>query len=260
MGVGQADVARGRAMAGRLTMAVLGRAWQMLLRGLEELRLAPHPLLAAEMLLVRLAYVADLPPPAELARAAAGGAAPAGGEREPALSRARDATPALAEPAPSRTPDATPALAEPAPVEAAPIAPAAPADFSEAVELFRRHGEPMLHGWLYGGAHLVQFEPGRIELRLAPGAPPDLAKRAADLLGRWTARPWSIGVVSEPERGAPSLAEQAAADKRARIDILAADPRVRPVLESFPGARIVDVRPAADGAGATFHETTVERP
>jgi DNA polymerase-3 subunit gamma/tau len=243
MGVGQADVARGRAMAQQLGMAVLGRAWQMLLRGLDELRLAPNPLLAAEMLLVRLAYVADLPPPAELARALAGGSAAPGGERAP--------EPTQASP-PAR------ALAEPAPAEAGPLAPAAPADFPEAVELFRRQGEPLLHGWLYGGAHLVQFEPGRIELRLAPGAPPDLARRAADLLGRWTARPWSIGVVDAG--GAPTLAEQAAADKRARLDMLAADPRVRPILESFPGARIVDVRRAADGAGAPFHETMVERP
>jgi DNA polymerase-3 subunit gamma/tau len=232
-------------MAERLTMAVLGRTWQMLLRGLDELRLAPNPLLAAEMLLVRLAYVADLPPPAELARALGGGSAPAGGAREPDL---------------SPTPEATPALAETASTEGGPPAPATPADFSEAVELFRRRGEPMLHGWLYGGAHLVQFEPGRIELRLAPGAPPDLPKRAAELLGRWTAQPWSVGVVSDPERGAPTLAEQAAASKRARIDTLAADPRVRPILESFPGARIVDVRPTANGEAATFNETTVERP
>jgi hypothetical protein len=57
-----------------------------------------------------------------------------------------------------------------------------------------------------------------MELRLAPGAPPDLPKRAAELLGRWTGRPWSIGVVGEPERGAPTLAEAAAATERQRQD------------------------------------------
>ena len=95
---------------------------------------------------------------------------------------------------------------------------AGPQSFEEVVELFHRHGEPLLHGWLYGGAHLVHFEPGRIDLRLVPGAPPDLAKRTAELLGRWTARPWSIGVIGEPERGAPTLAEAAAATKRQRQD------------------------------------------
>src|SRR5690606_39432501 len=73
-GVAQQDVVRGRELAAALSMPVLARAWQMLLRGLEDVRLAPSPLLAAEMVLVRLAYAADLPPPAELVRRAGDGA------------------------------------------------------------------------------------------------------------------------------------------------------------------------------------------
>ena len=49
-------------------MPVLARAWQMLLKGLDDVRLAPSPVLAAEMVLVRLAYAAELPPPSDLVR------------------------------------------------------------------------------------------------------------------------------------------------------------------------------------------------
>ena len=129
-------------------MPVLARAWQMLLKGLDDVRLAPSPLLAAEMVLVRLAYAADLPPPSELVRRLADGAPPK-----------RPGAPA-APPLVGRTPGS---------IAAVPEAPAAPASFAEAVALFERFGEPMLHGWLYQAAQLVHFEPGRIELRLGAG-------------------------------------------------------------------------------------------
>jgi DNA polymerase-3 subunit gamma/tau len=223
-GVAQQDVARGRALAQSLSMPVLARAWQMLLKGLDDARLAPSPLLAVEMVLVRLAYAADLPPPSELVRRLAEGPADAGAER----------------PAPAPLPDGAPASAT-----AAPQAPVAPASFAEAVALFERFGEPMLHGWLYQAAQLVHFEPGRIELRLAPGTPSDLAGRVAAALGRWTGQRWLVSLAGDDQPAAPTLAEQAAATRRQHLEALAEDPRIKPVLEHFPGAAIVDVRPAA---------------
>jgi DNA polymerase-3 subunit gamma/tau len=200
-------------------------------------RQAPSPLLAAEMVLVRLAYVAELPPPAELARLLAGAAD-------------RPLTPAA--PAPVPPPTAGPLALAPAP-EAAPeavedtIELATPRSFAEAVELFQRFGEPMLYGWLYQAARLVRFEPGRIELQLGADTPTGLPGRIAAALGRWTGRPWLVSIgQDEGDHAAPTLAEQAAAEKRARIDALSEDPRVKPLLESFPGARIVDVRSAPD--------------
>ena len=222
-GVAQQDVARGRALAESLSMPVLARAWQMLLRGLDDVRLAPSPLLAVEMVLVRLAYAADLPPPSELARQLTEGPGAAGAER----------------PAPAPRPDGAPALAT------APQAPVAPASFAEAVALFERFGEPMLHGWLYQAAQLVHFEPGRIELRLPTGSPPDLAGRVAAALGRWTGQRWLVSLAGVDQPAAPALAEQAAAARRQHLEALAEDPRIKPVLEQFPGAAIVDVRPAA---------------
>jgi DNA polymerase-3 subunit gamma/tau len=233
-GVAATDAQRGRALTSRLSVPVLARNWQMLLKGLDDVRQAPSPLLAAEMVLVRLAYVAELPPPAELARRLAGGREPPPTAARAARSVGAGATAlAVAEP-------------EPAPFETPAPELVQPTSFAEAADLFRRFGEPMLHGWLYQAAHLVHFEPGRIELRLGAGTPAGLSGRIAAALGRWTGRPWLVSVAADGAAAAPTLAEQATAAKRARIDALARDPRVRPILESFPGARIVDVRSAAD--------------
>src|SRR6266851_1955818 len=67
--VAEGDRERARPLAEKLALPALARVWQMLLKGLEEVQTAPSPIQAAEMVLVRLAYVADLPAPAELVRA-----------------------------------------------------------------------------------------------------------------------------------------------------------------------------------------------
>ena len=223
-GVAQQDVLRGQELASALSMPVLARAWQMLLKGIEDVRLAPSPLLATEMVLVRLAYAADLPPPSELLRRASD---EAGAGAPDLVSASRPESPATT----------THATAHEARVS--------PGSFPEAVALFERFREPMLHQWLYQTAQLVHFEPGRIELRLAGRTPPDLPGRVAAALQGWTGRTWLVSVADDEQAAAPTLAEQAAAARRARIDAAAEDPRIKPVLQQFPGAAIVDVRPAA---------------
>jgi DNA polymerase-3 subunit gamma/tau len=189
----------------------------MLLKGLDDVRQAPSPVLAAEMVLVRLAYAAELPPPSDLVRQLAAGDGGAGHEAPARMDgAARGAEAAMA-----------------------------PASFAEAVALFERFGAPMLHGWLYQAAQLVHYEPGRIELRLSAGTPPDLPGRVAAALGGWTGRPWLVSLAGDHQAAAPTLAEQAAVARRARLEALAEDPRIKPVLQHFPGAAIVDVRPAA---------------
>jgi DNA polymerase-3 subunit gamma/tau len=234
-GVAEAAAARGRAMAGQLSTPVLARTWQMLLKGLDDLRIAPSPLLAVEMLIVRLGCAADLPPPSEIARLlgerGSSGDASGGGTETGRVER----------PIPAAAPAPAAGLGS-EPAEAAEITD--PQSFAEAVELFRRRGEPILHGWLHEAARLVHFERGRIELSLPVGASSDLTGRVAEMLGRWTRRPWSV-VAARSGEPAPTLAEQATAQKHARIDALAEDSRLKPVLESFPGARIVDVRSSA---------------
>ncbi|MEM9763309.1 MAG: DNA polymerase III subunit gamma/tau, partial [Pseudomonadota bacterium] len=81
---------------------------------------------------------------------------------------------------------------------------------------------------------------------LAPGAPPDLPGRLSEVLGQVTGRRWSVVVSTDP--GAPSLRE---ARETARAEAAAAaaeHPLVLAALETFPGARIVGVRPLSADA------------
>jgi DNA polymerase-3 subunit gamma/tau len=239
--VAGADATRAKEIAARLSIPVLARTWQMLLKGLDELQMAPSPLLAAEMLLVRLAYVTDLPPPSALAALLEPGGAAAGA---PAAAASRP-VPAEVAPAdlvaPLEEAIVAPGLAEPPAAEAP--TPPQPATFAEAVELFRRHDRPRLHSWLHDHVRVVRFEPGQIEIERAGQTPPAWHGEAAQSLSQWTAMPWRLRAVDEP--GGPTLAELAAAAQQAQIEALSGDPRIKPILERFPGARIVDVRSAA---------------
>ncbi|HTZ37585.1 MAG TPA: DNA polymerase III subunit gamma/tau [Stellaceae bacterium] len=259
------DRERAAPLAARLAMPVLARAWQMLLKGVEELQAAPSPKQAAEMVLVRLAYVADLPVPAELVRsidlgslsATPAGAAspPAPGPATPARPASRPATapgePVFVEPFAAAPPlplaqpraegSAAPAIA-PAPLaapEASPLDPM-PQSFGETVALFEAHGEVITRAHLRAQVHLVAFEPGRIEFRPAEGAPRDLASRLSQRLQEWTGARWVVAV-SQAE-GAATLEQQEAAARSAREGEAARHPLVRAVLDAFPGATIAAVR------------------
>ncbi len=227
-------VARAKAMAAGASHPVLQRLWQMLLKGLEEVRLAPDAWAAAEMLLVRLTCVADLPPPAELARLLREGGGTAAGSLA-----GRERPPAGTGSAPRAE----------APREAPEIA-----DFPTLVEVLKRHGEPLLGAALFESAHLISFETGRIVLRLKPGVSRELPNQLAQALRRLTGRRWVVALGHE--RGAPSLAEQRAEEHRRRIEAVREDPLVRAALETFPGARIVDVRRAEDPPASTDQRRT----
>jgi DNA polymerase III subunit gamma/tau len=248
---------RGLALSQPLGVPVLSRAWQMLLKGVGEAQSAPSPIEAAEMVLVRLAYVADLPSPAELVRSLDGGRPPA-----PAAQPARAAPAASPGPA-ARSGAAEPAraIAAPEPASAAPEpALPAPQSFLEVVELFDKHREAVLRSHLYANVHLVHFEPGRIELRPGEAAPRDLSNRLGQLLTQWTGERWVVSVSAE--RGQPTLREEADARAREMKSEAAQHPLVRAVLDAFPGARIEAVRelneqdqpPAAGDGGDEANE------
>ena len=278
----EGDRERARPLAAALSMPVLTRAWQMLLKGIEEVQAAPLPGQAAEMLLIRLAYVADLPVPAELIRALTGGAGaptnavPASshpsGERvgvrglpaeampSPALGLAPSGTHSRSAgegvaPVSSRA-AAMPAIAPLPPETQASRAPAleydpVPQSFPEVIALFDKRREALIRSHLWSHVHLVTFEPGRIEFRPEETAPRDLANRLGQLLSEWTGTRWVVAV-SQAD-GAPTLAEQAAQHDSAVRNEVVAHPLVRAVLDTFPGATIAAVReqPAAiDAAGA----------
>ncbi len=247
--VTETERARGRKIAEALDMPVLTRAWQMLLKGLGEVQQAPEPLVAAEMVLIRLAYAADLPSPADLVKAASGQPAPARGGGTPAptsgsgtgtSSNGGGATAMAgggAAAAPEALPQETPA-ADDAPKAA--LAPADPQSFDDVVALFDERREAMTAEQLREYVHLVRFEPGRVEFRPAADAPADLASRLSKSLGEWTDRRWVTSISGEP--GSATLNEQYRLADAARRAEAADHPLVRTALELFPEAQITSVR------------------
>jgi DNA polymerase-3 subunit gamma/tau len=115
-----------------------------------------------------------------------------------------------------------------------------PQSFAEVVALFDKRRAALIRAHLWSHLHLVQFEPGRIEFRPAPGAPRDLANRLSQLLGEWTGTRWVVSVSGA--EGEPTLREQQEQRERALRSEVAAHPLVRAVLETFPGATISAVR------------------
>ena len=257
--------ARGRAMASALPMPGLSRAWQMLLKGLGETQNSTMPLAAAEMTLIRLAYAAELPNPAELVRALGSGtslgstaaaALSAPGGNGGAATSARATTPArgpagasqggigqspMAGQHPTQASLARQADLEPGANEPARTARelADPQNFEALVELVEAR-EPILGAHLRNNAHLVRFELGRLEFRPTEQALPNLAPRLTTLLSEWTGRRWAISVSNE--KGSDTLAAQTkrlAADRLAQARSL---PLVQALLQSFPGAVVENVR------------------
>jgi DNA polymerase-3 subunit gamma/tau len=231
-------------------MPVLARAWQMLLKGHDEVRNAPRPLAAADMVLVRLAYAADLPPPGELARQLREGKGADGNgtgvAREPSRS---EPSPATAQANASRE-ELAPAESEnPAPAEA----PALPRlqSFEDVVALAEAKRDLKLKNALLEQVRLVHFKPGNIELNPLPTAAPDLLQDLMRKLKRWTGRVWIVST-SEQE-GAEPLGAQRRVREAREIEQLRGHPAVKEVLQYFPDARIAAVRSTAQNAAE--HET-----
>jgi DNA polymerase-3 subunit gamma/tau len=230
----EAERTRGAALADALSIPVLGRAWQMLLKGVAEVESAPDRRAAAEMVLIRLCHVAELPPPGELVKRLHTQPPPGIADRpvpgaSGGLSRGLAGTAALAQ---AVQPDASPRLAS----------------FRDVVALAAAEREPLLHGHLLHSVHLVRFAPPVIELRPQSDAPRDLAPRLGALLQRVTGARWTIAIVTGG--GEATLAEQGSAADIARRASAAQHPLVRAILEAFPGARIEAVRdPGTDAYG-----------
>jgi DNA polymerase III subunit gamma/tau len=244
----EGDRVRGTPLAQKLGIPALTRAWQLLLKGLEEAQAAPSPLQAAEMVLVRLAYVADLPSPADIIRALDG----APGAAAPPAARVNHGPASLGNNGGGNNGGggtnggggATSAVGSLAMREAAAPTPSAslpqPQSFLQVVELFEKSHEALLRAHLYAHVHIVHFETGRIELRPDESAPRDLPNKLGSLLAQWTGQRWVVSVSSEP--GEPTLKEQAEARAQSMKSEAARDPLVRAVLDAFPGARIESVR------------------
>ncbi|HVV42200.1 MAG TPA: DNA polymerase III subunit gamma/tau [Nitrobacter sp.] len=260
---GETERLRARDFAAKLSMRVLSRMWQMLLKGITEVQGATRPAAAAEMVLVRIAYVADLPTPDEAIRMLdqnGGGSLVVTGS--PSASRGDGSAPApsaLSAPRAMSSPRASAeALSRPQAAAARPepqaAAPALKLDsFEDLVALAGEKRDLMTKAALEADVRLVKFEDGKIELAPERGAARAMISDLARKLEQWTGRRWAV-VVSN-EAGQPTLRSQAQQRQSERERAAEADPRIREVLARFPGAKVVEVRklapslPDADMAG-----------
>jgi DNA polymerase-3 subunit gamma/tau len=240
---------RGRDFAAKLSMRVLSRMWQMLLKGITEVKDASRPAAAAEMVMVRIAYAADLPTPDEVVRALDG--APTAAARGAAVPRAepqavvRSET-TMAAPAP-RMPSsgAEAAMRQPMPVASQVPQPQAAAairlaTFADVVALAAEKRDLPIKTALENDVRLVRIEDGRLEIALEPQAQRTLAQELSRKLEQWTGRRWAIAVSNAA--GQPTLRAQALAQKNELESAVQADPRVQAVFETWPGAKIENVR------------------
>jgi DNA polymerase-3 subunit gamma/tau len=242
---------RARDFASKLSMRVLSRMWQMLLKGITEVQGATRPAAAAEMVLVRIAYVADMPTPDEAIRMieqSGGASSPVvagnGAPRSAPVS-SMQSSPARMSGAPRASAESSPRpqMIAPSPdVQAAPAARRV-ASFPELVSLAAEKRDLQTKAALEADVRLVRIEDGRLEVAMERSAARTLINDLSRKLEQWTGRRWTV-IVSN-EAGQPTLRSQNEIAKNQRERAAEADPRVQEVLARFPGTKVVEVRKLA---------------
>ncbi|WP_020590870.1 DNA polymerase III subunit gamma/tau [Kiloniella laminariae] len=263
-GTPEAERVRGGEMCSKLTMPLLARAWQMLLKGLGEIQNAPHPLQAAEMVLIRLAYASTLPTPGDLIKKlqdAPAGNAPAGdvrnvsgdtihrntssgqGQSVPrsggvaavALSQVEDLSDEqLQTSRPALVVDNT--ASRSAGME--PDAPfASPRTFREVIELARDQGQRILSAYLANDVHLIRFAPGEINYKPTDHAPRDLSAQIQRHLKEWTGKDWKV--TESSREGVETIRVQEKQINQELDEKAMEDTLVKAALRLFPGSKLI---------------------
>jgi DNA polymerase III subunit gamma/tau len=279
-GLSPVERTRATALAAQLSVPLLTRAWQMLIKGIEEAGKSGQPLAAAEMVLIRLSYTADLPSPDEIIRALGGAPLKPGAAR---AAPQRDAPPrGTLNHAPAGQPPPWEASAndDPPPVtsfddyglsgidESIPLSPVEEGDdadleadggvedattsrpmaatvrtFADAVELAGKRRDPRLKVHLEENVSLVRFDAaqGLIDIHLLPTAPKELANELREKLNAWTDRKWMVAIA--PRMGEPTIGSIQREQAARELEQLKAHPAVAEVLRAFPNVKIASVKP-----------------
>jgi len=230
-------------MAQNLTIPVLTRTWQMLLKGLEEVRFAPAPLSAAEMVLVRLCYAADLPSPGDLVKKLKNNPAGSSASAPTAPSAPQTTGPNGQSTGPTAfqvvqgTAQARVLEQDPVPSDQNSTS---PQTFQEMVLLFEQNHESRIAYHLRENAHEVSFDQGHIELRINEKAPANLMPQMSAFLKEWTGKHWMIS--KSTSAGNDSIYDQEKAAHEALKTKLSQHELVKQILDHFPGSEITDIR------------------
>jgi DNA polymerase-3 subunit gamma/tau len=249
---------RGAEFARQLSVRVLSRTWQMLIKGIPEVQSSNRPASAAEMVLIRISHAAELPTLDEALKTL--GDPPLASNTPPAPRPSLPATPSSGNGAASaissgRVPvtsgggqtmrliEARPVsvefVAPPQPV--AEVAPAVPVKSLEDIAtLADANRDKLFKVSLKQYVRLVRIESGRLDVSLTGDAPKTLLGDLTTRLKSWTGRQWIVSL--SREEGGQTLAEVEAAARNDAILDAKSDPAVAAILSRFPGARIIDVR------------------
>ena len=264
--------ARGLAFAEGLGMRALTRMWQMLLKAIEEVAGAPSAMMAAEMAVIRLTHVAELPSPEELLRSLQATPPPSGppagagqsGRGTGGLTQAPRGgqTEARGLPAATHPGQAGPSASGGAGGAGSVLAIATDQalarfpTFDHAIELIRSNRDVKLLVEVEGCLRLAAYQPGRIEFTPTDDAPADLAQRLGAALARWTGNRWAVTLVNGCNT--PTIAERRDAAQIAREAEASAHPLVQAALTAFPGARIAAIRTPAEAETAALEHALPE--
>jgi DNA polymerase III subunit gamma/tau len=237
-----AERMRGSDLANRLPMRALTRMWQMLLKALDEVRTAPNAMMAAEMAVIRLTHVADLPTPGDLVQKLVetppAPAGPGNGGSRP--------TPPRPAPAPTASASVTPSGGR-GPQAALAVVPgpelARYPTWDSVVAFVEGARDIKLLIEVKTCLRLVSYAPGRIEVEPTEAAPRDLTQRLKRVLETGTGARWTVTIGTG---GAPTVAEQEEAARRALETRVAGHPLMQAVREAFPEARITGIRTRDD--------------
>ena len=246
---------RGRNLANRLSMRALTRTWQILFKGNEEVSRAGNGLQTAEMVLIRLAYAADLPSPDELitklgqqgSLPAAASSAPALPPRAPSGSGPSGGASAMRAEAAQPSIEPTMAVANPVPTASAQPALATITSYKDLISLATAKRDMLIKLALESQMLPVSFEQGRIEVSLLAGTNPAVINNLSARLQTWTGQRWLVTVSTKPVDGL-TIRQEKEQKKEAATAAAHDDPLVKAILETFPGAKLVNVTVRDDAA------------
>lgn len=245
--ISESERTEGLKMAKDISMPALTRAWQMLLKGINETQSAPQPMAAAEMVVIRLAYAADLPSPADLVKtiksgggsvtAIGGGAtgngstngASAGTNNQPQASHANQPTTMVQgnnviAMRPDESGDST-------------LDPM-PQSYEAMAALFEKHRQGVISKYLCDDCRPVSYQPGKVELRPIADIPRTMPSQMKMLLQKWTGVDWLVSVNYQAETDEQTVTEILTEREEAMREEARQDPIVAIALKAFQGTDV----------------------
>ncbi len=214
--------------SGKLSIATLSKIWQMLIKGMNEMQTAPVPIDALEMILIRIAYSANLPSPAELLesvkkKSESGTLRPANFSAGNTPAAAQTAAAPVSAPAAVSTPAQT--------VVNAPFS-----DINGLIKHLENQKQPRLAYALRHDVEVVEFSPGQIKFKAADRVGNDTLAALNKILEETTGGKWALDIV--PGEVGRTVADIENEQKEKDKKNIAETPLVKAILEEFRGARI----------------------